>query len=482
MYYKHFGLTRPPFRITPDTDFFFSGGKRGAILEALVYSIAHGEGIVKVVGEVGSGKTMLCRMLQASVPDTIETVYLGNPSVAPVEILHAIAIELQLPLPRDAGRLEVMHVLNDYLLARHAQGKQVVLFVEESQCMPLATLEEIRLLSNLETSTHKLLQIVLFGQPELDQNLRTPQIRQLRERITQSFELSPLTADEVGEYLRFRLRAAGYRGPELFSKRVVDCIWRVSGGLTRRINIVADKALLAAYAADSFSITLKHIEAAVADIEFDVAKAHAHAWPIWSGVAATIAAGTALTIVLRLQLAPHVPAPLPSQSDPRIQTAIQSREHASQVRMPVAPSATSAFLTAHRSSILLGTQQATPQHSGSQTPAAIDLLEQRLLVSERWLAQQQHDLYSIQLLGSSDRHALKSYLELLRQYIEEDRIFVFRLGADRTPSMTVLFGSFPARAEAVKSMEALPSVLKTHRPRIRSVEGVRTELARHKAS
>src|SRR5882672_10859182 len=165
MYYTHFGLTQPPFRITPNTEFFFSGGNRGPILEALIYAISQGEGIIKVTGEVGSGKTMLCNMLQSRLPDNVETAYLANPSVSPEEILYAIALELQLKPPRDAGQLEVMQIIHNYLLERHAQHKQVVMFVEESQSMPIATLEEIRLLSNLETPHSKLLQIVLFGQP-----------------------------------------------------------------------------------------------------------------------------------------------------------------------------------------------------------------------------------------------------------------------------------------------------------------------------
>jgi len=140
MYYAFFGLTQPPFKITPDTDFFFEGGNRGAVLEALIYAITQGEGIVKVTGEVGSGKTMLCRVLQARLPKSIETVYLANPSVSPEEILHAIAFELQLPIARDAKRLVVMHALNEYLLARHSESRQVVIFVEESQGMPLPTL------------------------------------------------------------------------------------------------------------------------------------------------------------------------------------------------------------------------------------------------------------------------------------------------------------------------------------------------------
>ena len=220
MYYEHFGLTQPPFKITPNTDFFFGGGNRGPILEALIYAIAQGEGIVKVTGEVGSGKTMLCSMLQARVPAHVETIYLANPSVSPEEILHAIAFELQLDIGRDASRLAVMHAIQDHLLQRHAEGKRVVLFVEESQGMPIATLEEIRLLSKLETKSDKLLQIVLFGQPELDDNLRQNQIRQLKERITHSFRLEPLTPPETREYLMFRLRTAGYRGPDLFSDAI----------------------------------------------------------------------------------------------------------------------------------------------------------------------------------------------------------------------------------------------------------------------
>jgi type II secretory pathway predicted ATPase ExeA len=191
MYYDHFGLKEPPFKITPNTEVFYTGGNRGAVLDALLYAILNGEGIIKVVGEVGSGKTMLCRMLQTILPDRIESIYLANPSVAPEDVLHAIAFELQLKLPKNADRLKVMQVLQNHLLARHAAGKQVVIFVEEAQGMPLATLEEIRLLSNLETKHDKLLQIVLFGQPELDENLNQSNIRQLRERITHSFNLMP---------------------------------------------------------------------------------------------------------------------------------------------------------------------------------------------------------------------------------------------------------------------------------------------------
>jgi type II secretory pathway predicted ATPase ExeA/septal ring-binding cell division protein DamX len=268
MYYAHFGLAEAPFRITPNTEVFFAGANRGAILDALIYAITQGEGIVKVTGEVGTGKTMLCSMMQSRLPANVDTVYLAHPSVSPEEILHAIAFELQLPVTRDSNRMEVMQALYACLLQRHAEQKQVVIFIEESQNMPLATLEEVRLLSNLETGKHKLLQIVLFGQPELDENLRQPNIRQLRERITHSFTLPPLTLPEVGDYLMFRLRAVGYRGPDLFSPGVVKQIAQASQGLTRRINLIADKALLAAFSENTHTVDARHVAAAIRDSEF----------------------------------------------------------------------------------------------------------------------------------------------------------------------------------------------------------------------
>jgi len=294
MYEDYFGLKRPPFKITPDTSLFYEGGKRGDILAALVYSIHRGEGIIKVVGEVGSGKTMLCRMLQIKLPDTVEIVYIANPSVSSEDILFVIAHELSLPVTKDASKHEVMHLLQDYLLQRHMENKQVVLFVEEAQGMPLDTLEEIRLLSNLETDQNKLLQIVLFGQPELDQNLAQQSIRQLRERITHNFDLEPLTQDEIHTYLNFRMREVGYTGPELINPTVAKKVELHSNGLLRRINIIADKILLSAFAEGTHNLSAKHVTAAVNDSAFNQkAPRKSHAlW--WLGILLVIALAFAL--------------------------------------------------------------------------------------------------------------------------------------------------------------------------------------------
>ncbi|MDH5765645.1 MAG: AAA family ATPase, partial [Gammaproteobacteria bacterium] len=159
MYLEHFGLNRQPFKITPDTSLFYSGSRRGAALHALKYAVVSGEGIIKVVGEVGSGKTMLCRMLEIELPENIEVVYISNPNLSAEDILQNIAIELKIDIKRRQNKVEVMHKLHSYLMEKHSKGKQVVVFVEEAQCMPVETLEEIRLLSNLETSSSKLLQM-----------------------------------------------------------------------------------------------------------------------------------------------------------------------------------------------------------------------------------------------------------------------------------------------------------------------------------
>ena len=268
MYYDYFGLKQAPFKITPDTSMFFPGGNRGAILDALIYTIMNGEGIIKVVGEVGSGKTMLCRMLEKELPASVEVVYIANPSLSPENILHAIAFDLDLAVQADTSRLEVMNCLQEYLLAKHSAGQHVVIFIEEAQSMPVATLEEIRLLSNLETQQNKLLQIVMFGQPELDTIISQREIRQLKERITYSFQLNPFATGDIRDYLNTRLRACGYRSGELFQTHAVRLIEKYSLGLVRRINILADKAMLAAYAGNTNLVTARHVRQAARDSEF----------------------------------------------------------------------------------------------------------------------------------------------------------------------------------------------------------------------
>lgn len=255
MYKSYFDLKSAPFKLTPDTHCFFSEGNRKAILDALLYAVNDGAGIIKVVGEVGSGKTLLSRLLEQSLPSSFEILYLLNPRIAPDKILHAIALELGLGNGNAIDKVSLLHLLHNKLLQLHQQGRQTVLLIDEAQAIPVASLEEIRMLSNLETGSNKLLQIVLFGQPELDQHLNRHEVRQIRERIIHNFYLPRLSSGEVGRYLDFRLQHAGYQGAFLFSGMAVRIITWKAGGFLRRINILAEKCLLAAFAKQSRKVT-----------------------------------------------------------------------------------------------------------------------------------------------------------------------------------------------------------------------------------
>ena len=476
MYYSHFGLKEPPFKITPNTDVFYTGGNRGAVLDALIYAINSGEGIVKVVGEVGSGKTMLCRMLQTMLPDKVESIYLANPSVAPEDVLHAIAFELQLKLPKNADRLKVMQVLQAHLLARHAAGKQVVIFVEEAQGMPLATLEEIRLLSNLETKHDKLLQIVLFGQPELDENLNQTNIRQLRERITHSFNLAPLQTKEIGEYLIFRLRAAGYFGPHLFSNAAISKIAISALGLVRRVNILADKSLLAAFADNEYQVTPKHVQAAIADSEFGLEASKRQAKKLQAFMwAALMLLGLVLGYAVSTwsqKSAISQPTSLAKQTEPAVKPASAKKTEpnvslatsdAKPIQMPqtipvVAPEAMPVNATA------------TPTQNQQD-----DILTRRLNATITWLSNQPPTTVSIQLMGASSDEQLKNDLEKLSSQLELDNIYVYRTKVNNLPFLSVLYGSFADRIEATQALEKLPVEIKKNRPQLRTIAGVLKE-------
>jgi type II secretory pathway predicted ATPase ExeA/septal ring-binding cell division protein DamX len=530
MYYEHFGLTQAPFKITPNTDFFFTGGNRGPVLEALLYAITRGEGIVKVTGEVGSGKTMLCNMLQDRLPDLVESVYLANPSVGPEEVLQAIAFELQLGLDRNADRLEVMHALQDYLVKRHAEGMRVVVFIEESQSMPLATLEEIRLLSNLETRSDKLLQIVMFGQPELDENLRRPEIRQLRDRIAHSFRLQPLTDEEVREYLMFRMRAAGYRGPDIFSSGVVRQIAKASSGLTRRVNLIADKALLAAFSEDTHTIRPRHVQAALRDSEFGHAMWPSRFSPALGWGALALLVGTAVGAGLHAYFEPlrrgeaptavaaspapvtDAPAPAaaagptatpPGSSATSPEPTESAAASAGVARNETAPTAIEATVETPRTpesakptippppaTVRDPAPEATPAPSTEAVsvitqppdrlaaqPTRGDVIATRMEATAHWAQQSEtRDRHSIQLLVAPGEDQLRKHLKVLLKFIELNDIYMYRSVGRDSAKVNVLYGSFASRERALDELYDLPAALQVNRPYVRPVSAVRAEI------
>lgn len=373
MYFDYFGLKEAPFRITPNTEYWYAGGQRGEMLAALLYAIGQGEGIIKVVGEVGSGKTMLCRKLVAQLPDTIDSVYLGNPSLSADDMLAAILADLGIDQPGESRQARLAQ-LNTTLLARHQAGRRVVAFVEEAQGITLDNLEFLRLLTNLETATDKLLQIVLFGQPELDGQLADPRIRQLKDRITLSLNLSPLTESEVADYLRARLTVAGYRGPDLFSTALIARMAQLSGGLSRRINVLADKTLLAAYAGQTHTLTPAHLDAAAGDADMRPhprQRGQPAGLPRWVWLGVGLAAALGLVAFVAWQaLAPLPPpaAPAVNAPSPTAPSAAQVIELATQTQRWLATAATdthviqvAAAKEAAQAAVLLGGLHATPK-------------------------------------------------------------------------------------------------------------------------
>lgn len=253
MYQDFYGLKDRPFALVPDPRYLFLSRSHREALAHLLYGIEAGDGFIEVFGQVGTGKTTLCRTLLGRVGSEVEIAYIFNPSPSEHELLAAINREFGLPtVARSRG--ELIEDLNRFLLEQLAQGRRCLLVIDEAQNLEPGVLEQIRLLSNLETEQEKLLQIVLIGQPELEENLARAELRQLRQRITVRWHLRPFDRCEVGDYLNHRLQVAGREQPDVFTKRAVRAIYRFSRGIPRVINAIADRALLAGYSRGSAEI------------------------------------------------------------------------------------------------------------------------------------------------------------------------------------------------------------------------------------
>lgn len=267
MYLGHFGLREAPFSITPDTSFAFSGKAHQEALNTLLLALQSGEGIVKVTGEVGTGKTLLCRRFLSALEGRFVTAYLHNPAIEPRTLLRELAEELSIDLEQVDDQYLLIKRLNHALLGFARQGKAVVLCLDEAQAMPLETLEMLRLLSNLETEKRKLLRLVLFGQPELDVKLADSSVRQIKQRIAFHYRLGGLGRNELDSYLTHRLRVAGYRGGRVFRPAAARLVYRATGGTPRLVNIVAHKAMLAAFGEGLHEVSGRHVRAAARDTE-----------------------------------------------------------------------------------------------------------------------------------------------------------------------------------------------------------------------
>lgn len=465
LYLEHFGLSKPPFQITPDLDFFFSGGRRGDVLSALLHVAAHDEGIITLVAEVGSGKTLLARLMISRLDSSVCAVYLANPCFSRDEIIAAIGRDLGLTDMGSSieGKLAQ---LSDELLRRHAAGQRVLLVIDEAHAMPAESLEEVRLLSNLETGQHKLVNIMLFGQPELDGLLAEPRLRQVRDRVIHRFVLPPLQADEASAYIDHRLRAAGWHGARLFSPAGLARLVKASEGRARRINLLADKALLAAYAQGARSVEGPHVHSAVQElpIERPASTATRRTRLQWLATSLAFAVVMATAAVATLgwyrggapaksaQTTPALPDPVPPG---RVASPTATA-------MTVTPAVPTPNVPAK-----------APLREVAQ-PAGSDL--QALLArTQIWLQRADLDGYTIQLAALPSTAGLDAYLAQTASQVGALPVYAQRSVYKSRNYMAVYIGNFDSHRSAALAMEALPAAMKNNRPLVRSWTKIRQD-------
>ncbi|NTS75860.1 AAA family ATPase [Catenovulum sp. SM1970] len=295
MYLQHFGLSELPFTLTPNTQFFLGLPSHHEALQVLLTALDSGEGFIKVTGEVGTGKTLLCRKLLAELPDKYIAAYLPDPYLKPDELRLAVAQELGIEgLESELSQQQVTQLIQQKVMALTAEGQSVLIILDEAQALTEDSIEAVRLFTNLETESRKLVQIVLFGQPELDTRLAKPELRQVKQRISFSYQLRCLYQEEVQAYIQHRMAIAGYTGAPAFDQKSCDYIYRVSKGVPRIINILAHKCLMLCFGENQHLVAKQHVQKAALDTESvadNLPKDYA-----WAMVAAASLIGVAIAV------------------------------------------------------------------------------------------------------------------------------------------------------------------------------------------
>jgi len=299
MYQQHFGFTDAPFRLTPDTDYFYAYPSHQEALNLLKVALMMGEGFIKITGEVGSGKSLLCRKLMHTLGEDYYLAYIPNPFMNASALRQVFARELGIESPPSAQH-QLMQVIQERLIELATAGKKVVLLLDEAQALPLQSLEAIRLFTNLETEKRKLLQVVLFGQPELDENLAIHSVRQVRQRITFSFHLQSMDLDGMAGYIKHRLNVAGAVQYALFQPAAVRKLYRSTKGIPRLVNILAHKSLMAAYGKGDKFVTPAHVADAIKDTSESVGKVKGGFWLRFAGVSVSTLAATGVMYMFGL--------------------------------------------------------------------------------------------------------------------------------------------------------------------------------------
>jgi MSHA biogenesis protein MshM len=267
MYLYHYGIKELPFTLTPNTSYFFGLPSHKEAIQVLLTALKTGEGFIKVTGEVGTGKTLICRKLLNELPDHFVAAYIPNPYLTPAELRRAVASELYVTLTSQSDQQEFTQRIQQRLIQINQQNKSAVLIIDEAQALPVESIEALRLMTNLETESRKLLQVVLFGQPELDEKLALPELRQLKQRVTFSYSLKLMNTDQVYQYVKHRMAVAGYRGGDVFSSHCSKLLFKASKGTPRIVNVLCHKALMLAYGEGKLQVLPEHIKLAIKDTE-----------------------------------------------------------------------------------------------------------------------------------------------------------------------------------------------------------------------
>lgn len=291
MYQSFYGLSDVPFTIAPDPHYLFLSDRHREALTYLTYGLGTTGGFVLLTGEVGTGKTTVSRYLLSQLSDKTDTAFILNPTLTEIELLETICDEFGIKIPKKPSLKQLTDCISQFLLESHKQGRQTILLVDEAQHLRAEVLEQLRLLTNLETDTKKLLQVVLIGQPELQELLRRKELRQLAQRITARYHLLPLNAEEVANYVRHRLHVAG-RDEPVFSKKAIKALYRRSGGIARIINLIAERALMAGYAKHVLTIDADIINLAASEVLGETKNQRSQAWLPW------VMAGSVSSIVI----------------------------------------------------------------------------------------------------------------------------------------------------------------------------------------
>lgn len=513
MYPGHFGFSEQPFADSSVTDFFYEGANRGATLDALIYVLTHGEGvegIIQVIGADGSGKTTLCRSLIKRLPAQMQAVYLAKPDFSREEFLHSIMNELN-PGGTESATTAVratvaIEDLQRTLTEKHANGGQVVLLVDEAHTLSAEVLEEVLALYDLESPRHKLLQIVLFGQVELENKLASPPMRKLNDRVPHRFALQPFNTKAVEEYLVRRVGTTDYPHADIFSAKAAKLISRASGGLVRQIDILADKSLLAASIAETREVDARHVNAAVEDsgIKRSSSGESWRQWRVFLGhctVDAVAVFSTVAVVVLgvlgwhdirspspeitslvaSMPLEATTPAPvsipapgpvystmvtaIPPSTPPSVSaaaaapsgisrsvSAVASTPAPSEAVAGIAPSAES------KPAAEIGQRSTARTHIAGVELAGNALLEQRLEATTNTMRKTDKNFYTIQLFATENIQPdrMERFLLRARSQVDLSDLYVHPVSNGDQAKFIVTYGIYPSRDEADAAVAGLP--------------------------